>query len=59
MNHIAWVFLIGSAIAASFLVYSLLHLRQLGITITHPRVLVEGGLAIILLATGLLMLRCR
>ena len=37
---------VGFAVAAGFLGYSLTHLHELGIPITHPRVLVEACLAI-------------
>jgi hypothetical protein len=45
----------GSFIALAFLVYSLLNLGRLGIEVWHPRVLVELGLAVGLLALGLVM----
>jgi hypothetical protein len=57
MRYVAYVLLVGSALAFGFLVYSLLNLDRLGIGMTHPRVLVEAGLGIGLLVGGLLLLR--
>jgi hypothetical protein len=47
----------GSAIALGFLVYSLVNLDKLGIGWTHPRVLVEAGLAVAFAAMGAVLLR--
>lgn len=57
MKHLAAALLVGSAMAFLFLGYSLMNLDRLGIGLTHPRVLVEAGLGIVLAAGGLLLLR--
>jgi hypothetical protein len=57
MRAFAAILLVGSAIAFGFLVYSLANLDRLGIGISHPRVLVELGLAVMMLAAGFLLLR--
>ncbi len=42
-----------SAVALGFLIYTLANLSRLGITLLHPRVLVEFGIFIVFLAIGL------
>jgi hypothetical protein len=47
MKRIRVVFLAAISLTASaFLAYTLLNLEVLGIPITHPRVLVEAGIAV-------------
>jgi hypothetical protein len=54
---VAVALIIGSVVAFAFLGYTLLNLGRLGISATHPRVLVEAGLALVCLVGGLLLLR--
>ena len=51
--HLAYFFLFSSLVALSFLIYTLLHLKQLEIEWTHPRVWVEAVLFIAFLILGI------
>jgi hypothetical protein len=44
-----------SLVPLAFLFYTLLNFKSLGITITHPRVIVEASLFVILLVAGLFL----
>ena len=57
MKTVGLVLMAGSAVAFVFLTYTLVNLGRLGIGSTHPRVLVEAGLAVVLLIVGLLLRR--
>ena len=57
MRTVGLVLMAGSAVAFVFLTYTLVNLGRLGIGSTHPRVLVEAGLAVVLLIVGLLLRR--
>jgi hypothetical protein len=57
MRVVALILIAGSVVAFAFLGYTLMNLGRLAITVTHPRVLVEAGLGIVLMAAGLLMFR--
>lgn len=52
------ILIVLSVIPLGFLIYSLMNLEMLGITLTHPRVIVELTLFLILLFAGIL-LRCK
>jgi len=57
MKYVGFVLIAGSAVAFAFLAHTLLNLDRLGIGRTHPRVLVEAGLGVLLLVIGLLLRR--
>jgi hypothetical protein len=57
MRYVGYVSLAGSLTALGFLAYTLLSLERLGIGVTHPRVLVEAGLGLLLLAVGVFLVR--
>ncbi|MFZ5446194.1 MAG: hypothetical protein ACOZQL_39770 [Myxococcota bacterium] len=38
--------MVSGLVAGGFLAWTLTHLRELGLTVSHPRVLVEGTLMI-------------
>ncbi len=40
-THIAYILIGGGLIALAFLIYTLLNLKKLNISLTHPRVIVE------------------
>ena len=52
-HTISSILLAGGTIAFLFLMYSLAYLTELGTVWTHPRVLVEAGLFVVLTGLGL------
>ena len=50
------ILIVLSVIPLGFLIYSLMNLQKLEITLTHPRVIVELTLFLILLLVGILRL---
>jgi hypothetical protein len=56
VRYVAVVLIVGSVVAFGFLAYTLLNLGRLGIGITHPRVLVEAGLGVVLGIVGVWLL---
>jgi hypothetical protein len=57
VRAVATLLLVGSLVAFAFLGFTLANLGRLGIGIAHPRVLVEAGLGIAMLAGGLMLFR--
>ena len=49
----------GAFIAGGFLTYTLQHLGELRISLTHPRVIVEASLMLISAAAGVVLLARR
>jgi hypothetical protein len=49
------IFIIFSLIALGFLLYTLIKLDELGISVTHPRVIVEFSLFLAFLVIGVLL----
>ena len=49
------IFMILSLVPSGFLIYTLTSLEELKITISHPRVIVELSIFLILLLTGFLL----
>jgi len=50
---IGYFLIVSSLIALGFLIYTLFHLKQLNISYTHPRVIVELLLFIIFMISGI------
>jgi hypothetical protein len=57
MRVVAFILIAGSVVAFAFLGYTLMNLGRLAITVTHPRVLVEAGLGVVLMVAGVLLLK--
>jgi hypothetical protein len=57
MRLLGFFLLFCSVVAFGFLIWSLVSLDRLGITLTHPRILVELGLGVGFLVVGLLLVR--
>ncbi|TFF91567.1 hypothetical protein EU546_08415 [Candidatus Thorarchaeota archaeon] len=55
-STIGMIFAALSLIPLTFLIHTLLHLEQLGIPSTHPRVLVEFSIFVSLLVLSLFLL---
>jgi hypothetical protein len=53
--HWAIFLAFDALVALGFLIYSLGHLKKLGITWRHPRVLVEGALFLVFALAALLL----
>lgn len=49
------IFMILSVVPSGFMIYTLTSLEELKITISHPRVIVELSIFLILLLTGFLL----
>jgi hypothetical protein len=49
------IFIILSLIALGFLLYTLINLDALGMSVTHPRVIVESSLFLACLLIGILL----
>jgi len=49
------IFMILSLVPSGFMIYTLTSLEELKITISHPRVIVELSIFLILLLTGFLL----